>query len=418
MGEVNKINEKYIPLYTTAKRYIIVTGGRGSGKSYSVNDFLLKLTYEAGHGILFTRYTMVSAHLSIIPAFNAAITRLKVNEHFNITKTHIYNKLTGSFIQFSGIKTSSGDQTANLKSIEGITTWVIEEGEDYQDEKSFDDIDDSVRLEGKHLRVIWIQNPSTKEHFIFKKFFTGHLEYKSVNFKGENLLYQTTTHPKVEHIHTTYLDNRENLNNEKVKDMDDVYFTNKSKFIHKYIGAWLEKAEGAIFTNWSIGSFDDNLSYCYGQDYGFSNDPSTLVKVAIDNDLKKVYVQGLLYKPKLSTDDLYNINHTHTQGIDLIVADGAEDRLVNELLDRGLNIERAVKGAGSVREGITSLLDYEIIVCGTPEEAEPIIAELNNYIWNDKKSGIPIDEFNHYIDAIRYAFKKLNNSTDFTVIWD
>ena len=125
-----KINEVFKPLYTTSKRYIFLSGGRGSLKSTTVHDFIARLTYEKGHGVLFTRYTMTSAEKSIIPEFKITLERLGIESHFHITQNTITNLKTGSFIYFSGIKTSSGNQTANLKSIAGITTWVIEEGEE------------------------------------------------------------------------------------------------------------------------------------------------------------------------------------------------------------------------------------------------------------------------------------------------
>ena len=157
MGGIVKINSVFKPLYTSKKRYFLITGGRGSLKSSTVHDFIARLTYEAGHGILFTRYTMASAEKSIIPEFKVALERLDAVDDFYITKNKVTNRQSGSFILFSGIKTSSGDQTANLKSISGITTWVIEEGEDFTDEKAFDQIDDSIRSTLRPNRILWVQ---------------------------------------------------------------------------------------------------------------------------------------------------------------------------------------------------------------------------------------------------------------------
>ena len=109
-----KINNKY-SLLGSESRYFVITGGRGSGKSYSLNSFLLLLTYEVGHTILFTRYTLTSAHVSIIPEFLDKIETAGLQQDFYITKDEIINIKTGSKILFRGIKTSSGNQTANLK---------------------------------------------------------------------------------------------------------------------------------------------------------------------------------------------------------------------------------------------------------------------------------------------------------------
>ncbi len=263
---VSKTNIKYQPLYSTDKRYIILTGGRGSGKSHAVHEFISRLTYEKGHGILFTRYTMVSAEKSIIPEFVNTLVRLGITSDFSITKTRITNLRTGSFIFFSGIKTSKGDQTANLKSLPNITTWVIEEGEDYRDENSFIDIDDSIRKKGIQNRVIWIQNPSyADESFIYEKYFDGYEEDHTIEFKGIEFNYSTSTHPDVCHIHTTYLDNRDNLNQDKLEKWDHVAEEDWDLFNHKYIGAWLKNKEGALYlkselTRFSMDQFNiDNV---------------------------------------------------------------------------------------------------------------------------------------------------------------
>jgi len=165
------IHEKYIPIFKNESRYFVVTGGRGSGKSFGINVFLLNLTYEVGHKILFSRYTMISAHTSIIPEFIEKINLMGVHEDFRITKDEIMNLKTGSSIIFKGIRTSSGNQTAALKSLNGITTFVVDEAEELVDESVFDKIDFSIRSQTKQNRVILILNPTTKEHWIYQRFF-------------------------------------------------------------------------------------------------------------------------------------------------------------------------------------------------------------------------------------------------------
>jgi phage terminase large subunit len=139
--------EDYKPLFyeNPETRYYLITGGRGSGKSWTLALFLLNLTYQKGHVILFTRYTLVSAFISIIPEFLDKIEIMgKVND-FEVTQSEIINKLTGSKILFRGIKTSSGVNTANLKSIAGLSTWVIDEAEELTDSDVFDKVDLSIR---------------------------------------------------------------------------------------------------------------------------------------------------------------------------------------------------------------------------------------------------------------------------------
>lgn len=391
------LNKKYIPLFSSESRYYVITGGRGSGKSFALNSFLLLLTYEVGHVILFTRYTLVSAHISIIPEFVEKIEMAGLEQDFTITKDEIVNNRTKSKILFKGIKTSSGTQTANLKSLSGVTTFVLDEAEELVDEDVFDKIDLSVRHNTKQNRVILILNPTTKEHFIYQRFF----ESRGVE-AGSSLTKQDTTY-----IHTTYLDNIENLSDSFITQIESLKEQNKKKFQHQILGGWLDKAEGVVFTNWSFGNFNpDNLQTSFGQDFGFSIDPTTLVEVAIDKSKRKIYVKEHLYKPKLTTSEIAVINK-QVCGNGLIVADSAEPRLIAELQSQRVNMIATEKGAGSITAGIALMQDFEIVL---EPNSQNIAKELNNYIYSDKKSGLVIDNYNHAIDAIRYnVFYHLSN---------
>jgi len=92
-------------LLGSKSRYFVVTGGRGSGKSFEVGRFITLLSFEQGHKILFTRQTMTSAHLSIIPEFKEKIELLKLEDLFSISKSEIKNKNSNSEIFFKGLKT-------------------------------------------------------------------------------------------------------------------------------------------------------------------------------------------------------------------------------------------------------------------------------------------------------------------------
>lgn len=383
-----KLNKKYLVLDESFARYFIVTGGRGSGKSFAVNSVLLLLTYQAGHTILFTRYTLRAASISIIPEFIEKLELLGVIDQFKITKDEIINKGNGSKIIFRGIKTSSGDQTANLKSLTGITTWVMDEAEELNDEDIFDKIDLSVRNKIQENRVILILNPTTKEHFIYKRWF----EDRGVS-AGSNITKEDTTY-----IHTTYLDNLDNLSESYIKQIETMKVRRPNRYKHTIEGAWLDKAEGVIFTDWSIGEFKQVGKVVFGQDYGFSNDPSTLVKTSIDKENKIIYIQLCFYQTKLTTSEILQLNKKFAAD-NLIVGDSAEPRLITEL-SRDCNVVPAIKGQGSITFGISLLQDYDLVIT---EDSTELIKELNNYCWLEKKSQTPVDNFNHAIDALRYA---------------
>ena len=382
------LSKKYQDLFSSDSRYYVLTGGRGSGKSFSATVALLLLTFEEKQVILFTRFTLVSAQVSIIPEFLEKIEMLDMADIFYITKDEIINTVTGSKILFKGIKTSSGTQTANLKSLSGVTTWVLDEAEELQDEETFDKIDYSIRVRDTQNRVILILNPTTKEHFIYKKFF----EENGVN-SGSNI-----TKNDITFIHTTYLDNLDNLSQSFLFNIGKMKESNPKKYEHIILGGWLDKAEGVIFNNWRIGEFIECSKPVYGQDFG-SVDPTTLVKTSIDKANKKIYVSLCYYLPDLTPTLIVEMD-TKFCGNSLIVADHAEKLTIAEMKSKKLNVVDCVKGAGSVNDGIRLLKDYELIV---DEQSTQLIRELNNYRWLEKKSETPMDMYNHAIDALRYA---------------
>ena len=384
-----KIHKKYKPIGEPDSRYYIVSGGRGSGKSFTINAILVMLTYEAGHTILFTRYTLTSAYISIIPEFIDKLELFNCVTDFHITKDEILNKKTGSKIIFRGIKTSSGDQTANLKSLQGITTWVIDEAEELTDEQKFDTIDLSVRQQGKQNRVILILNPTTKEHFVYTRFF----EDKGVQ-EGSNTRKDNTTY-----IHTTYLDNIDNLSKSYIEQIEEMQKRRPEKYKQQMLGSWMSKAEGVIFDNWTIGEFKKKGVSVFGQDYGFASDESSLVETNIDTDKKIIYLRECFYLPRLTTSQIAQLNLKHAKD-GLIVGDSAEPRLISEIRAKGCNIKPSIKGQGSVTYGISLLQDYDLVV--SPDSTN-LIKELNNYRWLERKSNTPVDAYNHLIDAIRYS---------------
>lgn len=387
-----QLNDKYVPLFTDKSRYFVVTGGRGSGKSFGVNVFLLNLTYESGHKVLFTRFTLTSAAASIIPEFIEKIELMGVENDFRITKDEIINLTTGSSIIFKGIRTSSGNQTAALKSLSGVTTFVLDEAEELVDEDTFSKIDFSIRSNTKSNRVILILNPTTKEHWIYQRFFMYPNVKAGINgSKGD-----------VTYIHTTFEDNKANLSKSYLEQLYDLKRRDIVKFEHQILGGWLNKAEGTIITNWKVGHFVQTELMCYGQDFGFSTDITSLVKVSVDKDTRSVYVKQIYGKTNLSTSDIAYRNKKEC-GTDLIICDSAEPRLISELKNMGLNIRPTIKKKGSILSGIALMQDYQIIV---DRESNGIIREINNYVWHERNQR-PVDKFNHYIDAIRYSLMYL-----------
>lgn len=380
------LNQKYNSLGNDT-RYFVITGGRGSGKSFAITTFLAFLTFEQGHKILFTRYTMISAANSIIPEFLEKLQLYDIVEHFRITKDEILNISTGSSIIFKGIRTSAGNQTAALKSINGITTWVLDEAEEMTKEEDFDKIDQSVRAKNKPNRVIMILNPATKEHWLYQRFFAA----KGVN-PGTNNWKDNVTY-----IHTTFKDNIDNLSESFLLQLEDIRRRRPDRYNHQILGGWLDKAEGVVFNNWKIGPFNNDADYIFGQDFGFSVDPTTLIKVAINRDRKLMWIKTMYAKPGLSTKEIGELNRRYAED-NLIICDNAEPRLISELQEY-CNLKPTIKRSGSILTGIALVQDYDLIIDADSVE---LIKELNNYVWHERNEK-PVDKWNHQLDALRYS---------------
>jgi phage terminase large subunit len=380
------LNNKWKSLWNDT-RYFIISGGRGSSKSFGVGTFTSLLSFEKGHKILFTRQTMVSAHLSIIPEFQEKIQLLESEDKFEITKTDIINLQSGSEIIFRGLKTSSGDQTANLKSLQGVTDWILEEAEELTDEATFDKINLSVRQKGVQNRIIIIFNPTTKEHWIYKRFFEQEGVEGGFNGRKGNVTY----------IHTTYKDNLEHLDASFLDEVERIKQANPKKYQHAILGGWLDKAEGVVFTNWQFGTFNPNgLQTSFGMDFGFSIDPDALTEVAIDKTKKIIYIKEVIYERGLKTHVLAQLMKEKVGG-GLIIADSAEPRLIDDLRYQGINIQPVKKG--TIESGIVRMQDYQIIL---DPQSTNLAKEFNNYCYLNKASKLYIDDWNHGIDSARY----------------
>jgi phage terminase large subunit len=222
------------------------------------------------------------------------------------------------------------------------------------------------------------------------------------------------------YIHTTYLDNYEHLADHNKREYDKLkaYYDeyealnnierenahpklrkNWKKYKNVVKGGFLEIAEGVIYEDWEKGEFDNSLPFCRGMDFGF-DDPDVMVKVAVDEQKKLIYVHQELNKNGLGTNQLGEIIIEKVGHDGLIVGDAAQKRLINDLYNLGINIVKCKKGHGSVNRTIKAVQGYTLVV--TPESRD-VHKALNNYVWHDKRSGVPKNEYKHFPDAIGYA---------------
>lgn len=231
-----KLNEKFKPLWTSDCFITVITGGRGSGKSFAVGDYIENLSFQKGHKILFTRYALYTTSDSIIPEFEEKIELEGHTDHFYITKSDVINRRSGVNILFRGIKTQSGNQTAKLKSIQALSVFVLEEAEELDNEETFNTIVQSIRQKGIQNKVILILNPKSKTHWIYNRFFE--LPEVDPKFNGEK--------DGVCYIHTSYLENLENLSPEFIAEAERCKRLTPEIYRYDYLGEWVLSIKGSF----------------------------------------------------------------------------------------------------------------------------------------------------------------------------
>jgi phage terminase large subunit len=339
---------------------------------------------------------MASANISVIPEFREKIEIDGTGKYFYTTKQDIINKFSGSRILFRGILTSSGNQTAKLKSITGLTTFVCDEAEEFVSEKDYDTIVYSLRQKGIQNRVIIIMNPTDVNHFIYKKYIEK--THKIVEFDGVNV--QISTHPNVLHIHTSYLDNLDNLGDEFLNGAEEVKESDPKKYAHVFMGQWATLKEGIIFER--IELIDEIPEYVekrgYGMDFGFSRHPTAIIDCGLTgNDL---YLDEICYKTKMLTGEIIAELKKKPQKT---ICDSEDPRLIQEIANAGIPVYPASKGPDSVLAGIQKMRDLNIKVT---RRSYNLLYEFRNYAWDKDKDGNyinkPVKDFDHGIDASRY----------------
>ena len=334
---------------------------------------------------------MSSAEKSIIPEFLDKIEIMGLQKDFAISAKEIVYLPTGSSIMFSGIRTSSGNQTAALKSLTNLTGLVLDEAEELLDEELFNKIDLSVRSTKNVNYVVLIMNPSTKDHWIYKRFFE-----RPMIEPGSNLIKHDVTY-----IHTTWEDNRENLPDDYIESMIRAKITDPKRYDHEIMGGWKEKAEGAILTDWDVAPFKMLENRCYGQDFGFSDDPTVLVEVSLDPESRQMWVRELFRKKRLTTRQIAELDIAHA-GSGLVVSD-IEPRLVHELKALGVNIKAVNMKDKHLASSIALMQDMYIHVDPGSKE---LLKEFNTWAFA-RGRDYPAPGNDHGPDAIRYTLPRL-----------
>jgi phage terminase large subunit len=350
-------------------RLIINQGGQGSSKTYSI----LQVIYNALYG----SDTRIRATLC-----SYALPHLK----------------DGALSDFDNILTSFNEDIYSIKSSPSQPTYSINKSI----VNCFGIEGNQAKAHGPRRDILFVNECNRKVTYeVFDQLFSrSKMTFLDFNPDQEFWLHDKVL-PNFPHvlIKSNFMDNpylpeseRQNILMKK----DKPGFENWWKV---YGLGELGKLEGAIFTNWRYGDFDTSLPYGYGLDFGY-NAPDAMVKVAVDHKKMRCYWDERIYNNGLSFEQLRLLIGQSCSRNDLIVADSADARMIGQLR-KYYNIKPTNKVKWTVAEGIKMMQAYEHIVT---EGSINLAKEFNNYLWNDKKSGIPIDAFNHLIDAGRYKF--------------
>jgi len=417
--DFHKLSEKEKEFWTKLDNVdiFILTGGRGSGKSFVV-EADAHMRGQLGHHTYYTRYTNDSLESTVKADFDKIMELMPLSCQFQKNQI-IYEK---GLIYFKGLKRGSKSQTAGGKGLSSFNVQVVEEAEEHPSFEEFDKMHLSLRRNELANYSILLLNPTTFEHWIYQKFFEEKNVKAGSNTIVDNVCYIHTTYLDVDKKHHTvenwssyekgriaYEKYEALTEQEREANQDKELLTLWKWYKFTVLGGWLEKAEGTVFNNWEVGEFDESLPYIFGQDYGV-DDPTTLIKVAIDKKKKLIYVDECFYLSNLNTDQIFELNYKHAQN-KLIIGDCAAKQTIFDLRrktteeKKGLNLIPCVKKAGSVLNGIQKIQNYKLIITNNSINLKK---ELNNYVWLDKKSDTPIDNFNHLIDPLRYAVDYLD----------
>jgi len=358
---------KNLEAYQQGESLIINQGGQGSSKTYSILQLIYFIAKKEAKRITVASYALPHLKAGAMADFDAILRSVGEDPMGlkNISES-LYH-VGKSTITFFGIE-------GNLARAHGVRRDLL----------FINEVNHKVTYE------VYDQLASRTQGAVF-------IDYNPT----QEFWLQETVIPNFKHkmIISTYIDNPF-LPDSEVRNIlakkDKLGFENWWKV---YGLGQLGKLEGCIFMNWSYGEFDNNLPVIYGLDFGF-NAPDALVKIAVDNKRKLIYWDERVYKSGNSSADLKELIAQNCTRNNLIIADCADARLINDM-KKYFNIKPTNKQTWTVSEAIKLMQNYEMIIT---ESSQSLAKEFNNYLWSDKKAGIPVDAFNHLIDAGRYAF--------------
>ena len=404
---VRKISEfiggGYNEFWRFKGRYRVCKGSRASKKSKTTAlwyaSWLNKKGYEQANLIVF-RKTYRTIKDSCFTDLKWALDRLGLINEWNITLSplEMTRKATGQKILFRGL-----DDPLKVTSItveKGYLCWAwLEEAYEVMKEDDFNVLDESIRGECpaplfKQWTITF--NPWNERHWLKKRFFDSP--------DAETLA-----------VTTNYMCN-EWLDAADIRVFEDMKKRNPRRYAVAGLGGW-GIVDGLIYENWREEAFDHTsepfkndhpeLFSAFGLDYGYTNDSTAFFCGLLDLKTKQLFVFDEMYEKGLSNRRIAEKITEMGYSKERITADSAEPKSNDELKGMGLRVRGAAKGKDSIQNGIQWIQDLEIII---HPRCVNFLTEISNYTWSTDKFGVklnvPIDDFNHLMDAMRYALEQ------------
>lgn len=395
------IGKGYKAFWNFRGRYRVCKGSRASKKSKTTALwYIYHMMKLPGTNLLVIRKTERTLKTSCYTELKWAVHRLQVDHlwKFTLSPLEATYKPTGQKIYFRGL-----DDPLKITSITvdvGSLCWGwIEEAYEIMNEDDFNMLDESIRGEvadGIFKQWTITFNPWNEHHWLKKRFF---------DHPNEDTLAITTN----------YMCN-EWLDASDLRMFEDMKKRNPRRYAVAGLGGW-GIVDGLVYENWREQEFDPkdpaflkehpSIVSTFGLDFGYTNDPSTLFCGLYDKDTKQLFVFDEMYGKGMSNRKIADTITDMGYGKERITADSAEPKSIDELKSMGLRVKPAAKGKDSIKNGIQWIQDLEIII---HPRCVNFLTEISNYTWDKDKFGtklnVPIDDFNHLMDAMRYALEK------------
>lgn len=404
------VGKGYGSFWRERRRYLNCKGSRGSKKSTTTALRIIynMMKYPLANTLVVRRFFNTHKD-STYAQLKWATKRLKVEDKWRFSKTplEITYLPTGQKILFRGF--DNPDSITSITVDEGYLCWVwIEEAYQVEDEMAFNKLDMSIRGKFPEDCGLWKQimltyNPWNAKSWLKRRFWDE---------PNEDAANYTTTYKCNE-----WLDAAD------VKQFEEMRIKNPTRYRVEGLGEW-GISEGLIYTyrveDFKVediaGALDNYGVHKYtpyhGLDFGWEH-PTALISCLVSKKDKKLYIYDEHYQRMMKNEAIFHMIKAKGLMTSTIRADSARPEIIQSLRDMGCyNLKKANKGPDSVLAGIRKLQDYEIIV---HPKCVNTITEFDMYCWDRDADGKPTDrpikEYDHLMDALRYATEPLGKVT-------